>query len=116
MGLKGTPMQIDNVSFGTIQWESQRAVMQAGKNGHAMVKTVQLGDICLRHIEFTAGYCADHWCSKGHIGFVLSGVLWIAIKNGGRMEISAGDSFHLSDDQDLHCAESEQGATVFVID
>lgn len=94
-------MQIDDVPFGT---------------GHAIVKAVQLGDICLRHIEFTAGCSADDWCYKGHIGFVLSGAFSIAIKNGGRMEISAGDSFHLSDHQDLHRAESERGATVFVID
>ena len=53
-------MQIDDIQFGIVRWESQPAVMQRGKNGHAMVKTVQLGDICLRRIEFTAGYCADH--------------------------------------------------------
>lgn len=90
--------------------------MQPGKNGHATVKTVRLGDICLRHIEFTAGYCADDWCSKGHIGVVLSGVLSIAVKDGGTMEISAGDSFYLGDHQDLHRAASAQGAIVFVID
>lgn len=58
-------MQIDDVPFGT---------------GHAIVKAVQLGDICLRHIEFTAGCSADDWCYEGHIGFVLSGAFSIAIR------------------------------------
>ena len=109
-------MRIENVPFAALHWESQPAVTQPGKSGLAVVKTVQPGEICVRKIDFTPGYCADHWCSKGHIGLVLSGSLSIRLEKGDVFEILAGDSFHVGDDQDRHRAESHFGATVFVID
>lgn len=109
-------MRMDSFPFFTIRWESQPAVTQAGRSGVACVKTVRLGDMRLRRIEFTSGYCADEWCSKGHAGLVLSGSLSIRLERGDVFEIPAGDSFHVGDDQDRHRAESLDGATVFLVD
>jgi quercetin dioxygenase-like cupin family protein len=109
-------MRIDNFPFDIVRWASQPAVTQPGTSGIATVKTVRLGEMRLRKIEFTPGYCADHWGSKGHIGFVLSGSLSIALENGGVFEVPAGDSFHVGDDRNLHRAETRTGATVILVD
>jgi hypothetical protein len=109
-------MRIDSLPFTTIPWESQAAVKEPGRSGVACVKTVRLGDMRLRKIEFTPGYCADEWCSKGHVGFVLSGSLSITLENGYLFEVPAGDSFHVGDDREPHRAQSLGGATVILVD
>jgi len=109
-------MRIVDVPFATIRWENRPAVRQAGEKGFAEAKTIQIGEIRLRKIEFAPGYCADEWCSKGHVGFVLSGSLLIRLERGDIFEIAAGDGFHVGDDQDRHRAESLDGATVFLVD
>lgn len=109
-------MRIGDFPFDTIRWESQPAVTQPGRSGVATVKTVHLGDMRLRRIEFSAGYCAEEWCSKGHVGFVLSGSLSLVLENGQVVEVPAGDSFHVGDDRDPHRAESQSGATAILVD
>lgn len=109
-------MRIENVPFAAIPLVSCPAVRQAGEKGFAEVKTIQIGEIRMRKIEFSSGYCGDHWCSKGHVGFVLSGSLLIRLERGDVFEIPAGDGFQVGDDQDRHRAESLDGATVFLID
>ena len=109
-------MKIENVPFTTISWENQRAITVPGETGFAIVKAVQAGEICLRLVEFTPGYRADHWCSKGHVVFVLSGSLSTVLRDGRAFEAVAGSSFHVGDEEDHHLVETSNGATVFIVD
>ena len=44
-------------------------------------RTREFGPIRVRMVEYSAGYRADHWCEKGHIGYVLEGTLELAFKD-----------------------------------
>ena len=33
----------------------------------AMWRTLEIGDIRVRIVEYSPGYLADHWCDRGHI-------------------------------------------------
>jgi quercetin dioxygenase-like cupin family protein len=63
------------VNFDSMEWQSRRE--------GARFKLFQQDSRQLRLVEFTSGEVDPHWCSQGHIGFVLSGGLQIDI--GGRI-------------------------------
>jgi quercetin dioxygenase-like cupin family protein len=109
-------MTIENVPFATVSWENQPAVPVPGESGLAQVKTVLAGAICLRMVEFTPGYRADHWCSKGHIVLVLSVTLTTVLQDGRAFETTAGSSFHVGEGDGHHRVETQTGATVFIAD
>ena len=44
---------------------------------------MQFGEIRVRMVEYSAGYLADHWCSKGHVLLCLEGELETELKTGG---------------------------------
>lgn len=58
-------MTIQNIPFGTTDWESIKKVEYKGERGSAFWRTKQCGNIRVRMVEYTAGYRADHWCKKG---------------------------------------------------
>ena len=58
-------MKIDPHPFTTIDWYRIEKMKHAGEKGFAMWQTIMMGDIRIRMVEYSAGYVADHWCSKG---------------------------------------------------
>ena len=60
-------MQIGNIPFGTTDWSAIEPTTHTGDAGVATWRTRQFGDIRVRMVEYSAGYLADHWCTKGHI-------------------------------------------------
>ena len=62
--------------------------MHPGETGTARWRTRQFGDIRVRVVEYSPGYLADHWCSKGHILFVLDGVLHTELEDGRRVTLT----------------------------
>lgn len=77
-------MKIENVPFFTQDWDAIPLVEYKGVTGSAFWQTLQMGDIRLRKVEYTAGYLADHWCSRGHILLVLEGELMTELEDGRR--------------------------------
>ena len=67
-------------------------------------------------VEYTAGYKADHWCSKGHILLVIDGELQTELKDGRILRLSAGESYQVSDDVSPHRSSTERGARLFIVD
>ena len=69
-------------------------------------------------VEYAPGYLADHWCSKGHILYVVSGELAIEHRDGqAAHRLSAGMSWHVADDEGTpHRVRSPTGATIFILD
>lgn len=71
-------------------------------------------DVRLRLVEYGAAYLADHWCSKGHIIYVLG----IEHKDGKPSSmLSAGMSWQVADGESpAYRVRSETGATVLIVD
>jgi hypothetical protein len=59
---------------------------------------------------------ADHWCSKGHVVFCLSGFLNIELRNGSRLSLEAGQSYHVGDGDSPHRSSAPEGASLFIVD
>ena len=48
-------------------------------------------------VEYSAGYLADHWCSKGHILLCLEGELHTELEDGRSFVLTAGMSYQVAD-------------------
>ena len=70
----------------------------------------------LRQVEYTPGYFADHWCERGHVGFVLDGELVIELKDCRRFDLRRGMSFHVADSRELHRSSRSMGAKLSILD
>ena len=81
------------------------------------VKTaMRFGTIRVRIVEYSAGYMADHWCSKGHILFCLEGELLTELKDGRQFTLTAGMSYQVADNAEAHRSYSKTGARLFIVD
>ena len=58
-------MQMSDIPFGTTDWENVPETIHPGETGTATWRTREFGDIRVRIVEYSPGYLADHWCSKG---------------------------------------------------
>lgn len=61
-----TPFKVD---FDSLDWQ----LMLPG----ARAKVYRNGSKQLRLVEFTSEFFEPHWCEKGHVGFVLAGMVEI---------------------------------------
>jgi len=110
-------MRLENLPVGITDWSQVPASAHHGASGTATARTRQFGEIQLRLVDYSAGYLADHWCSKGHLVFVVAGDLTIEHQDGQRYALRPGMSYQVADDDGPpHRALSESGATVFVLD
>ncbi|RKH67689.1 hypothetical protein D7W81_13500 [Corallococcus aberystwythensis] len=109
-------MKISNIPFCTTDWRKIPPTEHPGVVGKALWRTLQVGDIRVRLVEYTAGYVADHWCSRGHILLVLEGTLLTELKDGRRFELGPMMSYQVSDDDGAHRSSTETGAKLFIVD
>lgn len=109
-------MRIEDVPFGTTDWSAVPATRHAGEAGFATWRTRQFGAIRVRMVEYSPGYLADHWCSKGHILLCLDGVLDTELADGRRFTLTAGMSYQVADGAEAHRSSSATGARLFVVD
>ncbi len=66
-------MNLNNIPFGTTNWNDIPITRHEGAQGYALWRTQQFDNIRVRMVEYSEGYLADHFCSKGHILFCLEG-------------------------------------------
>jgi hypothetical protein len=109
-------MQIQNVSFGTTDWNSLARTEHPGETGMAYWRTVEVGNIRVRMVEYSPGYRADHWCSKGHVLLVLEGELVTELQNGEEHFLRAGMSYQVADQAEPHRSHTTTGARLFIVD
>jgi hypothetical protein len=109
-------MKTKQVPFRVIEWEREPVTEVPGKSGAAQMRTVIDDRLCVRMMDFTPGYSADHWCAKGHIAFIVSGSLKIVLEDGRSFDLRAGSSFHLGDEAGRHRVSSDHGAKLFIVD
>jgi quercetin dioxygenase-like cupin family protein len=70
----------------------------------------------VRVVEYSPGYIADHWCSKGHILFCLVGELHTELKDGSTFILKPGMSYQVADNAEAHRSSTNTGAKLFIVD
>lgn len=109
-------MKIDDLPFGTVDWSQVEVTTHAGITGEARWRTRRFGDVRVRMLEYTPGYAADHWCSKGHFLLCLEGELETQLADGRSFTLRPGMSYQVADDAEPHRSATRTGARLYVID
>jgi hypothetical protein len=109
-------MKISDIPFGTTDWSSIEPTEHLGATGTAIWRTRQLGPIRVRMVEYTPGYLADHWCSKGHILLCLEGELHTELADGRSFVLKPGMSYQVADQAEPHRSSTALGARLFIVD
>jgi quercetin dioxygenase-like cupin family protein len=110
------PMHMSDIPFGTTDWSAVPETVHPGETGTARWRTREFGDIRVRVVEYSPGYLADHWCSKGHILYVLEGVLHTELEDGRKVTLTPGTSYQVADGAEAHRSSTETGVRLFIID
>ncbi|MFM2112977.1 MAG: hypothetical protein RLZZ271_1637 [Pseudomonadota bacterium] len=109
-------MKMEHIPFGTTDWSTVVPVEHKGETGVALWKTQNFGAIRVRMVEYTPGYRADHWCSKGHVLLCLEGELETELEDGRRFTLKPGMSYQVADAAEPHRSQSAIGAKLFIVD
>jgi hypothetical protein len=67
-------------------------------------------------VEYTPGYLADHWCSKGHIILCMEGGPHTEFQGRSKFTLTPGMSYHVAGNAEPHRSYTELGAKMFVVD
>jgi hypothetical protein len=109
-------MKMPSMQFCVTDWSQVEPTKHAGETGFALWRTQTFGDIRVRMVEYSAGYAADHWCSKGHIILCLSGMLEIALEDGRGFTLEQGQTYQVGDGDPRHRSVTATGAKLFIVD
>lgn len=110
-------MKIPAMPFTVTDWSEVAETRHPGEIGEAIWRTMEIGDIRIRQVEYSPGYLADHWCDRGHILYVLEGELVSELKDGRKTTMTAGMSYQVSDFGDAaHRSSTDVGAKLFIVD
>lgn len=109
-------MELTNIPFTVTDWSNIQAVEHAGEIGKAIWRTLDLGCVRVRMVEYTAGYSANHWCKRGHILLVLAGELITELEDGRLFTLKQGMSYEVQHEGESHRSRSPIGATLFIVD
>ena len=109
-------MQIENLPFEVTDWATVAPTEHLGESGLAIWRTNHFGPIRVRMVEYSAGYIADHWCSKGHILLCIEGELRTELKDGRTFTLKPGMSYQVADNAEPHRSSAPWGAKLFIVD
>jgi hypothetical protein len=107
---------MQDIPFGTTDWSAVERTERKGETGAAISRTREFGGIRVRMVEYSPGYRADHWCSKGHILLCLEGELHTELADGRRFVLKPGTSYQVADHAEPHRSYTAVGAKLFVVD
>ena len=109
-------MDLRDIPFQAIDWSTIEPTEHPGDPGVASWRTVEVGNVRTRVVEYSAGYVADHWCERGHVIFVLEGELETELRDGRRVVLSAGQSYVVANGDGAHRSRTTRGARLFIVD
>jgi hypothetical protein len=109
-------MQMTGIPFDTTNWESIERTEHKGESGAAYWRTLEVGAVRVRMVEYTPGYVADHWCSKGHILLCLEGELHTELADGRTFVLKPGMTYQVADNAEAHRSSTATGARLFIVD
>jgi quercetin dioxygenase-like cupin family protein len=109
-------MVMNGIPFGTTDWSKIPPTEHTGESGMALWRTCQFGGVRVRMVDYSPGYRADHWCSKGHILLCLEGELHTELQDGRVVVLKPGMSYQVGDGSEPHRSFTTTGAKLFVVD
>ena len=113
-------MKISEIPFVTTDWSTIPVERHAGDSGEATWRVQHFGPednrIRVRMVEYSPGYVADHWCSKGHIILCLEGEMETTLADGRVLPLKAGMSYQVADNAEAHRSATRTGAKLFIVD
>jgi hypothetical protein len=109
-------MQMTGIPFGVTDWSAIEPTEHKGETGMALWRTRQFGELRVRRVDYSPGYRADHWCSKGHILFCLEGELHTELQDGRSFVLTPGTSYQVADNAEPHRSFTTTGAKLFIVD
>jgi hypothetical protein len=109
-------MKIEEQLFELTDWSMVEPIEHPGEMGAATWRTVHMGPVRIRMVEYSPGYLADHWCSKGHVLLCLDGELHTELDDGRVFVLSPGVSYQVADNAEAHRSSTTTGAKLFIVD
>ncbi|KRP87632.1 hypothetical protein ACVMIH_000805 [Bradyrhizobium sp. USDA 4503] len=110
-------MKIPTLPFTVTDWNMLEPSVHPGETGQALWRTLNIGELRVRMVEYSPGYLADHWCDRGHVLYVVAGELDTELRDGRRFTLKPGMSYQVSDFGDAaHRSSTKTGATLFIVD
>jgi hypothetical protein len=109
-------MKMTGIPFGVTDWSTIEPTEHPGETGMALWRTCQFGEIRVRMVEYSPGYRADHWCSKGHVVLCLEGELQTELADGRVVVLTPGSSYQVADGAEPHRSVTAGGAKLFIVD
>ena len=109
-------MNITSFPFQTLNWSSIPKEEHKGETGMAWWQVQQVNNIRVRMVEYSPGYKADHWCSKGHIILCLEGEMDSELDDGRSMKLTKGMCYFVGDKNEAHRTTTSTGCKLFIVD
>ena len=109
-------MHLVDIPFQTTDWSSIPQTHHAGETGASTWRTQHFGSVRVRMVDYSPGYLADHWCSKGHVLLCLEGELLTELADGRTFLLKPGMSYQVADDAEAHRSSTVTGARLFIVD
>jgi hypothetical protein len=109
-------MRIENLPFGITDWQALDATTHAGTSGEARWRTRRFDDVRVRMVEYSPGYVADHWCTKGHFLLCIEGEIETELADGRVFRLTPGMSYQVADGAEPHRSSTRGGARLFIVD
>jgi quercetin dioxygenase-like cupin family protein len=109
-------VRLSEIPFDTTDWSEIERTEHKGETGVSYWRTRQFGDIRVRMVEYSPGYLANHWCTKGHILLCLEGELQTELADGRKFVLSPGVSYQVADGAEPHRSYTATGAKLFIVD
>src|SRR3990170_2060635 len=109
-------MDMQNIPFGITTWSQIAPSAHQGETGIASWRTQNFDSLRVRMVEYSPGYRADHWCTKGHILLCLEGELQTELADGREFVLTPGVSYQVADNAEPHRSYTTTGAKLFIVD
>ena len=109
-------MNLSSFPFQTLNWSAVPKEEHKGDSGIATWQIQVMNDIRVRMVEYSPGYKANHWCSKGHIIFCLEGEMDTELEDGRIFTLSKGMTYFVGDNCEAHRSSTKNGCRLFIVD
>jgi quercetin dioxygenase-like cupin family protein len=109
-------VQIPSFPFTVTDWSRVPATEHPGTTGTSHWRTLEIGDVRVRLVEYSPGYLADHWCERGHILYVIEGELQTELQGRETVTLRPGMSYQVSNGRSSHRSATKTGAKLFIVD
>ena len=109
-------MHIASFPFWTLDWSTVPKEEHRGETGMAYWQVQNMNDTRVRMVEYSPGYMADHWCSKGHVLLCLEGEMETELADERVFKLSKGMCCFVGDNNEAHRSSTAVGCKLFIVD